>query len=221
MTIIKAVVFDFDGLIVDTESKECEAWEYIYKQYGVKLPQDLWCLNIGTNTSPFNVYNHLEQLTGTKLDLEQIRQDQRAYYHHILQNEPLRPGVREYLLTAQSLGLRIGLASSSTNEWVRGFLDLHRLTAFFEVICTADDVLHVKPDPALYIKALSNLQTAPAEAVAFEDSPNGALAAERAGMHCVIVPNTITSGLTFGQHDLRLESMQMMGLPAVLAYLMK
>jgi beta-phosphoglucomutase-like phosphatase (HAD superfamily) len=89
---------------------------------------------------------------------------------------------------------------------------------YFETIRTADDVEKVKPDPALYLKALADLQVHPSKAIAFEDSPNGALAAQRAGMHCVIVPNSITRELPFGAVDLRIDSMEQMRLSQILAY---
>jgi HAD superfamily hydrolase (TIGR01509 family) len=122
------------------------------------------------------------------------------------------------LQSAQALDLRIGLASSSTFAWVAGYLEIHNLTHYFETKRTRDDVVKVKPNPELYLKALTDLGVLPIEAIAFEDSPNGSLAAKRAGMYCVIIPNTITGGLVFGETDLRIDSMEQMSLPEVIEH---
>jgi beta-phosphoglucomutase-like phosphatase (HAD superfamily) len=88
---------------------------------------------------------------------------------------------------------------------------------YFECVRTADDVEQVKPDPELYRSVLACLRVEPSRAVAFEDSPNGALAARRAGMFCVVVPNRITAALEFGEHDVRLESLMQAELADLLA----
>ena len=84
-------------------------------------------------------------------------------------------------------------------------------------VLTGDDVENAKPDPELYLRALRRLGVEPSRAVAFEDSPNGALAARRAGMYCVVVPNQVTAALEFGEHDLRLESLMQAELADLLA----
>jgi beta-phosphoglucomutase-like phosphatase (HAD superfamily) len=115
--------------------------------------------------------------------------------------------VEEALRAARTLGLRIGLASSSTRAWVEGQLRALDLLHYFECVRTREDVDEAKPHPALYQAVLACLGVEPARAVAFEDSPNGALAARRAGMYCVVVPNPVTAGLEFGEHSVRLESL--------------
>jgi HAD superfamily hydrolase (TIGR01509 family) len=215
---IKAVIFDFDGLILDTESHEYHAHAEIFRQQGVELPIEVWGQCIGTNASGFDVYTYLEQLVGQPVDREKLGKERQAIFSKRMSNEEVRPGVRDYLLSAKALGLRIGLASSSPRIWVAGHLEAHQLIHYFETIRTADDVEHVKPNPALYLKALADLEVLPSEAIAFEDSPNGALAAKRAGMYCVAVPNFATRSLLFGETDLRIDSMQEMTLSEVIAH---
>jgi putative hydrolase of the HAD superfamily len=128
----------------------------------------------------------------------------------------LREGVIEYLQSAQKLGFKIGLASSSSKKWVEEFLRQFDIRSYFEVIKTSDDVHLVKPDPELYIQAISSLGVEATEAIAFEDSKNGLIAALGAGMKCVIVPNPVTILLEFKGHSFRLESMGEMGLEQVL-----
>lgn len=216
---IKAVIFDFDGLILDTESNEYYAHFEMFRQFGVELPIQEWGKCIGTSASAFDVYAYLEQLVGYKVDREKLNFDRQALFIKRMSEEQVRPGVRDYLLSAQALGLRIGLASSSPRAWVTGYMETHRLTRFFETIRTKEDVAVVKPNPELYQKALADLGVLPNEAIAFEDSPNGSLAAKRAGMYCVVVPNSATDSLIFGEVDLRIQSMQEMSLAEIIARL--
>jgi HAD superfamily hydrolase (TIGR01509 family) len=216
--LLKAVVFDFDGLILDTETPEYESFQAMYQDHGMELSIDLWSLCIGTDGSLFEPYQYLEQCLGTPFDIEAARKRRRERYAERMSKAVPRLGVIEYLQEAESMGLLIGLASSSRRAWVTGYLEQYGLLNYFKCILTREDVEKVKPDPALYIKALECLGVLPSEAIAFEDSPNGLLAAKQAGMYAVIVPNDMTSPLTFGEHDLRLSSMSDMRLQEVLKH---
>lgn len=216
MPTIKAVIFDFDGLILDTESAEFQAWQEMFGEHGVPIPIDLWSTWIGTAAHTFDPIGYLEQQTGRQLDRESLRRHWRQRFREVLSGYQVRPGVSEYLSKAPELGLRVGLASSSNRSWVVGHLTEHGLVDRFATICTADDVERVKPDPALYLLAAANLGVEPGAAIAFEDSPNGARAAKAAGLKCVAVPNPLTRQFQFPPVDLRLESMAEMSLEAVL-----
>ncbi|MBP1155449.1 MULTISPECIES: HAD family hydrolase [unclassified Paenibacillus] len=216
---IKAVVFDFDGLILDTETPEFESYQEMYLQEGCELTLDIWGQCVGTGPEAFNPYDDLEMRMGRTLDKAAARHRRKLDYEEKMRLADVRPGVRAYLQEAKDMGLRIGLASSSSRAWVTGYLERFGLLPWFECIRTSDDVTCVKPDPELYLKALKGLGVRPEEAVAFEDSPNGTLAAKRAGMRCVIVPNSVTAGLTFGEHDQRLNSMEQLGLRELIAKL--
>jgi HAD superfamily hydrolase (TIGR01509 family) len=215
--LIKGIVFDFDGLILDTETPEYESFQAMYRDHGLELTLDIWGQCVGTDGSVFEPYQHLEMCLGKPFNREAARLLRRQRYTEKMQEASPRPGVISYLKEAQSLGLRIGLASSSAREWVTGYLQQYGLLDYFECIRTKEDVAKVKPDPALYVQCLACLGVQPADALAFEDSPNGSLAAKLAGMRCVIVPNDVTSSLDFGEHDLRLSSMNDMKLAEVLA----
>ncbi|MFD2612729.1 HAD family hydrolase [Paenibacillus gansuensis] len=213
---IKAVVFDFDGLILDTETPWYDAFSEIYKEHGAELPIELWGLGVGTSSEHFDPYAYLAECTGSEVDKKQI--DELFWVKHgkLMESEKVRPGVVEYLRDARKLGLRIGLASSSPRSWIEKYLRQHGLFEWFEVIKTADDVSRIKPDPELYTAAAAELGVKPEEAVAFEDSPNGTRAAKSAGMYCVIVPNRLTSMLTFDEYDLRISSMAELPLAEVM-----
>ncbi|WJH34315.1 HAD family hydrolase [Paenibacillus sp. CC-CFT747] len=214
---IEAVVFDFDGLILDTETNEFASFQELFKEHGAELTLEVWGSVVGTNG--FDTYAHLDECVGRPVDRETARARRKERFQSLMETEDIRPGVREYLESARRLGLRIGLASSSRLDWVTGYLDRYGLTSYFECIQTADHVEKVKPDPALYRQVLEQLGVAPERALAFEDSPNGALAAKRAGMKVVTVPNPLTCRLVFGEVDRTLGSMSEISLEDLIAEL--
>jgi putative hydrolase of the HAD superfamily len=213
---IKAVVFDCDGLLIDTETPWYEAFRQIYREHGVDLPLDLYVKCVGSTFEHFNPFDYLEECINRPLDRDQIRHLCKEKYSKIIQKQQLRSGVEQYLKTAQKLGLKIGLASSSNRSWVDKYLHRYDLAHYFETIHTADDVHKVKPDPALYWQALDSLGAFGSETIVFEDSVNGLKAAKAAGAYCVIVPNPVTANLPFDHYDLRLNSMSDMALQDVI-----
>ncbi|GIP31373.1 HAD family hydrolase [Paenibacillus sp. J2TS4] len=215
---IEAVVFDFDGLIRDTETYEYYSFEELLKEYGVELPLLMYGQRIGGDMHSFCPYTYLEECIGQSLDRESLRKRRWEIYTDLILHEMARPGVENYLASAQAMGLKIGLASSAPYNWVMPNLEELGLT-HFQCIRTHEDAAKVKPDPELYLQVLKAFGVRPQHAVAFEDSPNGALAAVRAGMRCVIVPNTLTKQLPFESCDLRLDSMLDMELEEVIARL--
>lgn len=216
---MKAIVFDFDGLIFDTEVPEYKAFQEIFAEHGQELALAEWGRCIGTNSSGFDPYEHLEACLGSAVDREHVRTLKQDKYSRLIAEETVRPGVEAYLQTAKAMGLRIGLASSSSRAWVTKHLAMLGIADYFECIRVSDDVRDVKPDPELYLQVVAHFGIAPSEAVAFEDSPNGAKAAKAAGLYCVTVPNAVTRELTFGPVDLSLSSMADMRLEEVLARL--
>lgn len=218
---IQAIIFDFDGLIIDTETPWYEALLAIYQEHGAHLPLNTYLQCVGTSLEQFDPYKHLANCIGRSLDLDAIRRRTSEKHAQIMEQVGLRPGVEAYLDQARSLGLKVGLASSSKREWVVGYLERFRIREHFEVIRTADDVQKVKPDPELYRSALQALGVDRSHALSFEDSLNGLRAAKAAGMHCVIVPNSITQHLAFAGHSYRLESMAALPLQTVIEQLLR
>jgi HAD superfamily hydrolase (TIGR01509 family) len=213
--LIQAVVFDFDGLIFDSETHEYEVIRGIYREHGADLPLEVWGRCVGREAGFFDPIAHLEQCTGRALDHDALRRLRTERFHARIAGQGALPGVEAVIDAARAHGLRVGLASSSTGAWVHGQLERLGLHARFDAIRTADDVRRVKPDPELYLAVLRALCVPPSRAVAFEDSPNGALAARRAGMRCVVIPNAVTAALQFGETDLRLGSMLEVEIPAL------
>lgn len=215
---MQALIFDFDGLIVDTETPDYLSWQEVYQEHGADLPLEKWALILGGNgASDFEPHSYLEALTGKTIDREAVWIRRRKSYLEHLESQPVLPGVIEHLEAAKELGLRVGLGSSSPASWVHGHLTRLGLLAAFESIRTADDVDHTKPDPALFTLVAEDLGAAPEETIVFEDSPNGVLAAKRAGMFAVAVPNDLTRQLDLSGADVILESLADVPLADLLA----
>jgi HAD superfamily hydrolase (TIGR01509 family) len=215
---IHALIFDFDGLILDTETPEFRSWQEIYAGYGCTLSSADWttCVGKGRAAITFNPYEDLERQWQAPLDREAIRAGRRRRYSELVGAETILPGVEEYLSDARELSLRFAVASSSPRSWVTEHLARLGLLDRFECIRCAEDVQETKPHPDLYLSVLRALQLRPSEAVAFEDSPNGVLAARAAGIFTVGVPNALTRGLAL-QADLQLASLAEMPLPELLS----
>ncbi|MWV43260.1 HAD-IA family hydrolase [Paenibacillus sp. HJL G12] len=213
---IKAVVFDFDGLMVDTETPAYHAFCKVYGEYGKELPLEMYAQCVGTSFDVFNPYTYLAEILQHTVDPEVIRKQVDVRYKEMLQHIQPRPGVVEYLSEAKELGLKIGLASSSYFNWLEPYLTKFDLHGYFDSINTADLVQEVKPNPELYLLSLRKLEVEPEEAISFEDSLNGFTAAKKAGLHTVIVPNEMTSTFPFEDYDLKIPSMESMGLKEVI-----
>jgi HAD superfamily hydrolase (TIGR01509 family) len=203
----KAIIFDLDGTILDTETPEFVSWQEVYADHDVTLDPTVWAQAIGTTDSGFDPYAHLAALTGRAVDQPSIRAAQHARFDDLVATAEPRDGIVAWLDDARDLGLRIGLASSSGSAWVTRFLDALGLRDRFEVLATRERVEHSKPAPDLYELALHELGAAPDEALAVEDSPNGVAAAKAAGLFCVAVPNPLTADLALDGADIVLNSL--------------
>ena len=203
---IRALVFDFDGLILDTEEPIYRSWLEVYRAHGEELPFERWIQIVGSTTAGFHPQQHLEERLGRPLTKEVLERRIGRRTEMILAQAVL-PGVVQRLDEAREMGLRLGVASSSTGDWVCGHLERLGILDRFDCMRCRDDVEHAKPEPDLYIAVLDCLGVTAAEAIAIEDSPNGVAAAKRAGMRCVAIPNSITERLDLSQADLVLASL--------------
>ena len=203
---IAALIFDFDGLIVDSESPGFQAWSEVYAAHGCSLPFDKYSACIGT-IGGFDLHAFLEEQSGRSFDRADLERACNARWLELMHAQPLLPGVAACVSSARRRGLRLAIASSSTQAWVSRNLRKFDLFEAFDVICTSDHVSAVKPDPSLYLLALEKLGVSADAAVAFEDSPNGILAAKRAGIFCIAIPNPLTSDLPLDLADRRLRSL--------------
>ncbi|MCQ2008792.1 HAD family hydrolase [Sporolactobacillus sp. STSJ-5] len=214
---IKAIVFDFDGVILDSERLMYLVMQNMFHRYRVELPLSIWSQAIGTQHG-FDSLSYLEEHAHVKIDREAFQEERYALFNQLVDREEVLPGVKSVLNQAQELGLKIGLATSSKGDWPRKHLSRLGLSDYFMSIKSSDDVQKVKPDPALYNKSLTSLGVNPKEAIAIEDSFNGSLAAKRAGMYCIVVPNAVTKQMPFGHVDGSFNSLQDVSLEKLIRY---
>lgn len=204
---IKALIFDFDGIIIDSESPELLAWQEIFAAYGRELDLNVWADLVGRPRNHFDIYSYFQEQIDPAVDLVRLRKDRRARVIALTEQQPVLPGVHDYLRGARELGLKIGMASSSSANHVRGHLQRLELLEYFHATKCFEDTESHKPEPAPYRAVLDELGVSPDEAVAFEDSPNGVTAARAAGIFCVAVPNPVTCRLPLDHADHRLASL--------------
>ncbi|NBI27460.1 HAD-IA family hydrolase [Chengkuizengella marina] len=217
---MKAIVFDFDGTILDTETPWFDVYLETYKEYGVDLPIEIWSQVIGTDGVHI-LYDYLLANATKDVDLQAVREITSKKHKQVMEKKELRPGIENYFNEAKEMGLELAIASSSSREWVEYFLNKFNIKQYFEILKTSDDVKNVKPDPALYLEAVKDLGINAVEAVAIEDSPKGAQAAKAAGLHCVTIPNDITKLLPFEEVDLQINSMSDVTLEWVISQIKK
>jgi putative hydrolase of the HAD superfamily len=204
---IRAFLFDFDGLIVDTEVPSRAGWQHIYREHGHELPPEKWALVVGT-VGAWDPMEHLEELVGTPLERDRITERRREHEFALADAEELRPGILDYFAAARQNGLKRAIVSSASRQWIDKHLARLEQEVGWDAIVTADhDPARAKPSPELYLEALDRLAVAADEAVAFEDSPNGVRAAKAAGIFCVAVPNEVTRTLGLDEADLVLDSL--------------
>ncbi|WP_034385968.1 HAD-IA family hydrolase [Deinococcus sp. YIM 77859] len=209
----RALVFDFDGTILDTETREFHHWQQLYREHGRELALADWQRGIGT-------WGAFDPWAGLPEQIQANRERVRAGLHERIladiAEQDLRPGVRGVLEEARAAGLRLALATSSDRTWVTRWLAQHDLLPLFEVLATRDDVRRVKPDPELYVLATERLGLRAADCLAVEDSLNGATAALAAGLQVVVVPNDVTRTQPFPPTWPRLDDGFAGGLTALL-----
>ena len=193
---IKALIFDFDGLILDTETPDVRAWESIYAEYGFPFPIEAWGQIVGgLGAAQFDAGMHLQSLLGRALDQQSLQAQQNEISHSLVAQEQILPGVLDYLQEARRLRLKLAIASSSPHIWVETHARRLDILGYFDAVICAEDVApgRTKPNPDLFLSALKQLEVEKEAAVVFEDSPNGIRAARAAGIFVVAVPNPVTS----------------------------
>ncbi len=194
---LAALLFDFDGLLYDSETSAYEVWRELYAEHGAEFPLTLWQREVmgrPPGASGFDPLAHLEELRAPGLDRDAVLQS-RARRRHALFPHELIDGAEQLIAKARRRGIATAIVSSNDRERVLEHLARAGHAPAFDVIVTADgDPVRGKPSPALYLEALDALGVAAADGVAFEDSPNGVASAKAAGLHVVAVPNALTRG---------------------------
>jgi HAD superfamily hydrolase (TIGR01509 family) len=213
---VRALIFDFDGLLMDTESTSLASWQWAWRQHGLELDVSRFFADHGGDVTQER-YAQLALAAGPEFSLEASHAGRVAYRATLHEDLGLSAGIAEWLDQARTLGIRLAVASSSPGDWVRGHLDRVGVLARFEVLACGDEVARAKPDPGVYALALRRLGLPAASAAAVEDTPHGVAAARAAGLRCVAIPNPHADKARFRTADVVLASAADSGLGVVLA----
>ncbi len=196
-----AVLFDFDGILVDTEFAIYEAWQATFRRFECDLPLSMYTRCIGSDFNTWSPKTYLEGLTGQGYDWEKMDADRQVGIRVALEKQGPIDGVVAILEELKSRGVVLAVVSSSSHDWVDGWFDrLGLMSCFRKTICRGD-AARIKPAPDLYLAAAEKLGLQPADCLVVEDSLNGLIAAHAAGMKTWVVPNRVTEGLDFSLAD--------------------
>lgn len=200
---IRALIFDFDGLIIDTETPLIDAWAALHERAGRVYSRTDAHRLVGRVEIAFDPWTAF----GPAADREALEAEHHRLSRELTARQPILPGVLAYLQEARVRTLKLGLASNSNHEHVDRHLTRLGLNLFFDLTCCREDVAAGKPAPDLYFRAIQRFGVAPPEAIAFEDSTAGTLAARAAGLWTVAVPNPSTHHHDFSAAHLVLSSL--------------
>lgn len=186
---IKGVVFDMDGLLIDSEPLWYEAMIAVFGQVGTHLTFDLCRQTQGLRLDDLVNYWYNKKPWQTPSKEEVGRQLVEKVIELVEQKGEKMPGVDYVLGFVKEKGVKIALASSSPIRLIQAAVKRFQLENYFDGVCSAEFEKHGKPHPAVYLKAAKILKLSPWQCLAFEDSFNGLLSAKSAKMECVCVPD--------------------------------
>jgi len=209
----RALIFDFDGLILDTEWPEFASWRKVFADHSQTLAVRDYMHVVGTPPGSADFRGTLEKRLGRPLDWGPLDAARAGHRARLAGEMEVLPGVRELMVQGASRGWRVGVASNSTEKWVFGHLRAHGLDAWVETMRTRDNVPSLKPAPDPYLLACRDLDADPARSLAFEDSAIGVASAAAAGLRVVAVPNRITRHHDLGAAHEVVKSLQEFRLP--------
>lgn len=196
-----AVLFDFDGVLVDTEWAIYQAWRRTFGAHGQPLPLDVYTRCIGSDFATWSPKTHLEELTGMAFDWHDLDvRRQKEIVAELAHERPMH-GAVELLVRMRACGMPMAVVSSSSHAWVDGWLERLGMSGYFQTTVCRGDAPRIKPAPDLYLEAAVRLGVAVGDCLVIEDSLNGVKSAKEAGMRVWVVPNRVTDCLDFSMAD--------------------
>jgi len=202
-----ALILDFDGTIIDTESPAFESTAQIWARHGVEFPMDWWLQGMGTDRKSTWV-KELENRLGRSIDHDSVMEERQQIKNEMTESQPVLPGILELLEAADRRGITMAVGSSSPHKWVDRHLKRVGLYERFSHVVCRDDVGGVsKPAPDVFVQALGLLGVNADSGAVIEDSPNGLKAALAAGLRTVVVPNPLVKHLDFSGAFARYEAL--------------
>ncbi len=206
----KAVLFDFDGLIMDSEWPIYESWQLVYESEGQELAAETYVQCIGSDFETWSPEKYLEQLTGKEFDWLEINAKRQAEIESDLFGVQPLPGVRalmEKLTSGNGMPVKLAVVSSSSHRWVDAWLEKLDLLRYLDEVICRGDAARIKPAPDLYLEAVRRFSLKPEECLVLEDSLNGVKAGNAAGCRTIAVPSRLTSCLDFSEADAVIQSL--------------
>lgn len=204
----RGIIFDFDGILVDTEWAIYQSWVRLYAREGQQISIATYSPCLGAGYSHWNPAEHLEKLTGRTYDWDVETSARQAELESDLARSGLMDGTAELLTWCAGQGIGLTVASSSSRRWVQGWLERLGIYDCFQGVFTRTDGYAVKPDPALFLAAQQSLQLPKEDCLIVEDSENGTIAARNAGIPCVAIPNRMTELSDLSRAEYRLRSLR-------------
>ncbi len=216
---IEAVIFDFDGLVLETEMPQYNAWRRAFEQHNLELPIEHWIEILGRSSHYADFPGQIAKLTGQPIDRDEITRRVRTESLEEVESLPVLPGVVDRIDEAEQMGLRLAVCSGSSREWVAGHLGRLGLLRRLPTHICSEDTTHHKPEPDPYLKTAEKLDVEPSRCLVFEDSLNGITAAKAAGMLAVAVPTEMTASSDFADADLVVSSLAQLSIAEMLDHL--
>ncbi len=204
----KAVIFDFDGVLVNTEVAIYNSWKRVYEAEGHSIPLETFNQCLGSGYTYWDPGKHLESLTGKSYDWPTINARRQAEIVRDLEHEGLIPGALDFIKKLHTAGIPMAVGSSSSHNWVDGWLIRESIMPYFNTVVCRDDCRAVKPAPDIFLKAAENLGITPADCLVLEDSQNGTIAAIAAGMKVISIPSSITKYADFSMTTCRITAIR-------------
>jgi HAD superfamily hydrolase (TIGR01509 family) len=204
---LRVVLFDFDGVLVDTEWAIYQAWCRCFEAEGCELPLSLYTRCIGSDFATWSPKTYLEELTGKTFDWSLLDVERQHEIVHELSDEGVMEGVHELIDTLRSHDIPLGVVSSSSHHWVDRWLAQLEIAGHFSHVVCRGDAPRIKPAPDLWLEAAKRFAMPTAHCLAIEDSHNGLVSAQQAGMPVWVVPNRVTGCLDFSSAEARFDSL--------------
>ena len=200
---IKAVIFDLDGLLVDSELLHYLTNKIAFRKYGVNITKEFyiknWIESLGGSNKVINDYK-------LNVNIGKLRKEKITIYKRLAKEKlKLMPGAVNSIKRLKKIPL--GVCSSSYNDDVYNSLDKFKLRKYFKAVTSYDDVKNCKPHPEPYLKTAKKIKVNPKYCLVIEDSLKGMQSAKSAGMKCIVIPKSYTRHEDFSKADLILKSL--------------
>lgn len=205
---LRAVIFDMDGLMVDTELLHHESFKKTLERYGVRpIPNAQGVIHISGISAEAN-WERFRRLYEFDVDATELTKIKHEIHLELLhEGVEAMPGLLELLEDLKKSGYKIAIASSSVRKQINLIVDHLGIADFFDVITSGEEVANGKPAPDIFLKAAHRLNVEPHECIVLEDASKGIQAAKAAGMYAVAVPNEFTQSESFGIADVIVPSL--------------